>query len=81
MSERNGGGGRRALGESAATPYLLAAPVFLYIAVLILYPIGQGIYTSFTRTELLSASPPAWVGLANYRRLAARPGLLAGARS
>ena len=73
MSDRPGTGGRRALGESPATPYLLAAPVFLYIAVLILYPIGQGIYTSFTRTELLSAAPPAWVGLANYRRLAHDP--------
>jgi multiple sugar transport system permease protein len=73
VSDRTGTGGRRALGESPATPYLLAAPVFLYIAVLILYPIGQGIYASFTRTELLSAAPPAWVGLANYRRLAHDP--------
>jgi multiple sugar transport system permease protein len=55
--------------RSAATPYLLALPVALYIGALILYPIAQGIATSFTRTELLSPTPPAWVGLANYRRL------------
>jgi multiple sugar transport system permease protein len=60
--------------RAAATPYLLALPVLLYIGVLILYPIAQGILTSFTRTELLSAAPPAWVGLANYRRLVHDPG-------
>jgi multiple sugar transport system permease protein len=68
----------RAVGKAAiarsrlgagATPYLLALPVACYIGVLVLYPIAQGILTSFTRTELLSAAPPAWVGLANYRRL------------
>jgi len=65
--------GHRPIGAAAATPYLLAFPVFLYIGVLILYPIGQGIYTSFTRTELLSPMPPVWVGLANYRRLGHDP--------
>ena len=50
-------------------PYLLMAPVALYIGLLLLYPIGQGIYTSFTHTELLSAAPPRWVGFANYRRM------------
>ena len=50
-------------------PYLLMAPVALYIGLLLLYPIGQGIYTSFTHTELLSAAPPRWVGLANYHRM------------
>ena len=43
MSERIQSGGRPSLGGSAAAPYLLARPVFLYIAVLVLYPIGQGI--------------------------------------
>jgi multiple sugar transport system permease protein len=50
-------------------PYLLMAPVALYIGLLLLYPIGQGIYTSFTHTELLSAAPPRFVGLANYQRM------------
>lgn len=53
----------------AALPYLLAAPVAIYIGLLLLYPIGQGIYTSFTRTELLSALPPRFAGLANYQRM------------
>src|SRR5207249_929035 len=38
-----------------------------------LYPIAQGVVTSFTRTELLGAAPPRWVGLANYRRLVHDP--------
>jgi multiple sugar transport system permease protein len=63
----------RGLARAPATPYLLALPVALYIGVLVLYPIGQGILTSFTRTELLSAAPPSWVGLANYRRLVHDP--------
>ena len=59
---------------AAATPYWLALPVILYVGVLLIYPIGQGIYTSFTRTELLSGTPPVWVGWANYQRMAADPG-------
>jgi multiple sugar transport system permease protein len=52
-----------------ATPYLLALPVILYVGVIILYPIGVDIYTSFTRQELLSNAPAVWVGLRNYQRL------------
>jgi multiple sugar transport system permease protein len=50
-------------------PYLLAAPAAIYVGLLLLYPIGQGIYSSFTQTELLSSAPPRWVGLANYERM------------
>lgn len=53
----------------AATPYLLAGPVVLYLGVVLLYPIGQSIATSFTSTQLLSATTPTWVGLANYQRM------------
>jgi multiple sugar transport system permease protein len=64
-------GGRLSL--EAALPYLCALPVLLFIGLLVLYPISQGILTSFTRTELLSLEPPRWVGLANYRRLLRDP--------
>jgi multiple sugar transport system permease protein len=49
------------------------APVAAYVGVLILYPIAQGLVTSLTRTELLSAAPPVWVGGANYRRMLGDP--------
>ena len=71
MSDR-GPAARRPRARTAA-PYLFALPVFLYVSVLVLYPIGQGIATSLTRTELLGPAPPAWVGFANYRRLAGDP--------
>lgn len=65
---------RRRAPRAAATPYLLALPVALYVGALVLYPIVQGIYTSFTRVELLSGAPPVWVGLANYERMLRDPG-------
>ena len=65
---------RRPMRRPAATPYLLALPVVLYVGALVLYPIAQGIYTSFTRAELLSGAPPVWVGLANYERMLRDPG-------
>src|SRR5258708_24999936 len=48
-------------------PYLLALPILAYEAVFILYPIGQGIASSFTRTDV--GRPVTFVGLANYQRM------------
>jgi multiple sugar transport system permease protein len=48
-------------------PYLLAVPILLYEAIFILYPIYQGIQSSFTKQTI--GKPGVWVGLANYRRL------------
>ncbi|MBP8108152.1 MAG: sugar ABC transporter permease [Caldilineaceae bacterium] len=50
-------------------PYALILPIILYEGVLIVYPILQGIYGSFTRIELASKTPPVWMGLANYERM------------
>jgi multiple sugar transport system permease protein len=61
--------GTRNRRRRAATPYLLAGPVVLYLGVVLLYPIGQSIATSFTSTQLLSSTTPTWVGLANYQRM------------
>ncbi len=60
---------RRTRRKFAATPYLFGLPVILYIGVVLLYPIGQDIYTSFTNAELLSNAPSVWVGLDNYTRM------------
>lgn len=48
-------------------PYLLAFPILAYEAVFILYPIYDGIHSSFTKQAI--GKPATWVGLANYRRL------------
>ena len=50
-------------------PYGLVFPIILYEGVMLLSPIIQGIYGSFTRIELASDRPPEWVGLDNYTRM------------
>ena len=54
-------------------PYMLVLPIILYEGVMMVNPILQGIWASFTRIELASNIPPAWIGLANYRRMLADP--------
>lgn len=54
--------------------YWLALPILLYEGLLIVYPIAQGIYGSFTRIELASKNPPVWVGWDNYTRMFSDPG-------
>ena len=54
-------------GRSNWLPYLLALPILAYEAVFILYPIGQGIASSFTRTDV--GRPVTFAGLANYQRM------------
>lgn len=55
-------------------PYMLALPIVLYEAVLLIYPIVQGIYGSFQQIELAANEPPTWVGLKNYSRMFNDPG-------
>jgi multiple sugar transport system permease protein len=55
-------------------PYLLILPIVLYEGVMLIYPIAQGIYGSFTRIELVSDRPQEWVGLDNYIRMVNDPG-------
>lgn len=54
-------------------PYLLVLPILLYEFVLVIFPIGQSIYGSFTRIELASNRPTEWVGWANYERMLKDP--------
>lgn len=55
-------------------PYLLVLPIILYEGVMIVYPIAQGVYGSFTRIELASNHPPVWIGVENYERMLQDPG-------
>ena len=50
-------------------PYALALPIVLYEGVMIVYPIFQGILSSFQNIVLASGKPIQWVGFANYRRM------------
>src|SRR5436305_1123719 len=54
-------------------PYALVTPIVLFECAMIIYPILQGIYGSFTQIELASNKPTKWVGLANYQRMFGDP--------
>lgn len=54
-------------------PYALVLPIILYEGVMLVYPIAQGIFGSFTRIELASKNPPVWIGLDNYKRMFSDP--------
>jgi multiple sugar transport system permease protein len=59
---------RRSRRRPSMLPYLLAIPILIYEAIFVLYPIYQGIRSSFYTQQNLG-TPPVWVGLKNYRRL------------
>jgi multiple sugar transport system permease protein len=50
-------------------PYALAIPIVIFESILLVYPIAQGLYGSFTRIELASSHKPTWIGLDNYVRM------------
>ena len=54
-------------------PYALVLPIVIFECMMIVYPIAQGVYGSFTRIELASNRPIVWVGLANYARMLQDP--------
>ena len=54
-------------------PYALVLPIVVFECVLIVYPILQGVYDSFSSIELASNHPPKWIGLGNYQRMFADP--------
>jgi len=53
--------------------YVLLAPALVLLVTVLAYPIGWEIWTSFTDLSPLNDGPTAFVGLENYRRLAADP--------
>jgi multiple sugar transport system permease protein len=48
-------------------PLVLLAPFLVLFSVFLLYPIGYGLYLSFTRWDLVT--PAQWVGWRNYERI------------
>lgn len=58
---------RRRRPRPAVLPYLLALPIVAYEGLFILYPIYQGLRSSFFRQAV--GRPERWAGWANYERL------------
>ncbi|HET9223356.1 MAG TPA: sugar ABC transporter permease [Roseiflexaceae bacterium] len=61
------GRARLRLKRGSLSPYLYLAPFLLFFVVFEIYPIFQGFYVSLTKWDL--ATPPRFVGLANYAGL------------
>jgi putative aldouronate transport system permease protein len=51
--------------------YLLIAPVLIYFAIFVFYPMGQGVFLSMQKAGLLG--PRGFVGLDNYAKIFATP--------
>lgn len=66
-------------GRTRATKWLLGAPLLIFAAVFVVFPVFQGVQTSFFGLTLLSPDTP-WVGLKNYVALFTSPGFLDAAR-
>ena len=50
---------------------LLLAPAFLFISVIVVYPVATLVWNSFNDLRLLTGAPSRWVGLENYALLLA----------
>ncbi len=57
------------LSESRRWAYYLLLPSLLLVAAVALYPVASGVWLSFQRYNLLRASVPSFVGLAQYADL------------
>ncbi len=57
--------------KTSLTPYLFLTPALIVIAVFLLYPIFAVVYYSFTDYNIVT--PPVWIGVENYQRLASDP--------
>jgi len=62
---------RRTHGKLNLLPYMLAGPILAYEVVFLLYPIAQGIASSFTKVDL--GHPSIFIGFSNYQRMLTDP--------
>jgi multiple sugar transport system permease protein len=67
LQRERAGKTRLGLKRGSLSPYLYLAPFLLFFIVFEIYPIFQGLYVSLTRWDL--ATPPRFIGLANYAGL------------
>lgn len=50
---------------------LLLAPAFIFISIIVVYPVATLVWNSFNDVRLLTGAPSRWVGLENYALLLA----------
>ena len=67
LQRERAGKARLRLKRGSLSPFLYLAPFLLFFSVFEIYPIFQGLYVSLTRWDL--ATPPRFIGLANYAGL------------
>jgi multiple sugar transport system permease protein len=67
LQRERAGRARLRLKRGSLSPFLYLAPFLLFFIVFEIYPIFQGLYVSLTRWDL--ATPPRFIGLANYAGL------------
>jgi ABC-type sugar transport system permease subunit len=60
---------RRGLERDGAAPYIFLAPLLALLAAFMIYPVVMNVVTSFT--EWKGYGPWKWIGLANYKTMAA----------
>lgn len=51
-------------------PWLFVLPAFLFLVVVVAFPVLYTIALSLTRWSASATEPPAWIGLANYAEMA-----------
>lgn len=49
--------------------WLFVVPSLIFFTVFSFYPMGNALYMSFTKKDLLSLAPPQWIGVKNYTYL------------
>jgi multiple sugar transport system permease protein len=59
--------------DDAVLGRVLLAPAFVLLALIVVYPVGRLIWTSFEELSLTSGTPPRFTGIDNYVSLAADP--------
>jgi multiple sugar transport system permease protein len=67
LQRQQAGRARARLKPGSFSPLLYLAPFLLFFIVFQIYPIFQGLYVSLTKWDL--ATPPRFIGLANYAGL------------
>ncbi|MFM7461634.1 MAG: hypothetical protein ACKO15_12460, partial [Burkholderiales bacterium] len=59
--------------NETALAVLLLAPAFVFISIIVVYPVATLVWNSFNDVRLLTGAASRWVGLENYALLLLMP--------